>query len=63
MRNLETLRRLLMSNVAHQVMGSLGIQVTAILITRSPEADPEVNPKLGHCMGPTTPSSWQQSPF
>ena len=55
MRNLETLRRLMMSNATHQVMGLLDIQVTAILIARSPEADPEVNLKVGHLMGPAAP--------
>ena len=44
-----------MSNTTHQVMGPLDIQVTAILITRSPEADQEVNVKVGHLMGPAAP--------
>ena len=35
--------------------GLLDIQVTAILILRSPEADPEVNFKVGHLMGPAAP--------
>ena len=39
----------------HQVMGLLDIQVTAILIARSPEVDPEVNLKVGHLMGPAAP--------
>ena len=44
-----------MSNTAHQVIGPLGIQVAAILIARSPEMDPEVNPKVSHLMGPAAP--------
>ena len=36
-------------------MGWLDIQMTAILIARSPEVDPEVNLKVGHLMGPTAP--------
>ena len=47
-----------MNNAAHQVMGPLEIQVTAILIARSPEVGPEVNPNVGHLMGPAAPSSW-----
>ena len=55
MRNLETLRSLLMSNAAHQVMGPLDIQVTAILIARSPEVDPEVNLKSKSPQGSFSP--------
>ena len=44
-----------MSNATHQVMDLLDIQVTAILIARSPEVDPEVNLKVGHLMGPAAP--------
>ena len=55
MRNLKILGRLLMSNAAPQVMVLPNIQVAAILITRSPEADPEVDLKVGHLVGPATP--------
>ena len=44
-----------MSNATHQVMDLLDIQVTAILIARSPEVDPEVNLKVGHLMGAAAP--------
>ena len=44
-----------MTNATHQVMDLLGIQVTAILISRSPEVDPEVNPKVSHLIGPAAP--------
>ena len=54
-RNLEILGSLLMSNAAPQVMVLPDIQVAAILITRNPEVDPEVDLKVGHLMGPAAP--------
>ena len=55
MRNLEILGSLLMSNTTPQVMVLPDIQVAAILITRSPEVDPEVDLKVDHLMGHAAP--------
>ena len=56
--NLKILGSLLMSNTALLVMVLPDIQVAAILIARSPEADLEVDLKVGQLMGPAAPSSW-----
>ena len=45
----------MMSNATPQVMVLPDIQVAAILIARSPEADIEVDLKVGHLAGPATP--------
>ena len=55
MRNLEILGSLLMSHAAPQVTTPPDIQVAAILTARSPEADPEGDPKVGHHVGPAAP--------
>ena len=43
MRNLKTLKSILINSAAHQVIDPLNVKVVIILTTRSPEVDPEVN--------------------
>ena len=48
MRNLETLKSILINSTTHQVMGLLNIRVIIILTIRSPEVDLEVNLGANH---------------
>ena len=48
MRNLKTLKRILIHSATHQVMGLLNNEMIIILTIRSPEVDPEVNLEADH---------------
>ena len=51
MRNLKTLKSILINSATHQGMDPLNIKVVIILTARSPKADPEVNLEANHLVG------------
>ena len=51
MRNLRTLKTILISSVTHWVVDPLSIRMKITPITRNPEVDPEVNLEADHLMG------------